>query len=61
MEQIENYLAMDKPYHCAASIKAESLGIALIKKIKSDDPNALSGMPLIQLIAMLEKEGFPIL
>ena len=59
--QIQRYLLKEQPYHCSASAKAEGLGIALIKKIASDDPNALIGLPLIALVEMLENEGLDIL
>ena len=55
--QIENYLKIEEPYHCAGSAKSEGLGIALIASISGNDPNALIGLPLIALVGMLEKEG----
>lgn len=55
--QIERYLALDKPYHCAGSAKSESLGIALMEYMRGDDPNALIGLPLIRLSQMLETQG----
>jgi septum formation protein len=33
------------------------LGIALIERMVSDDPNALIGLPLIMLVEMLAHEG----
>ena len=54
--QIENYLTIEQPYHCAASAKSEGLGIALIERMTGDDPNALIGLPLIALIDMLSTE-----
>lgn len=54
---IENYLAREQPYDCAASAKAEALGIALIARMKGDDPNALIGLPLIALIDLLLEHG----
>lgn len=54
---VENYLRKEKPYHCTGSIKVEGLGIALMEKIQSDDPTSLTGLPLIALVDMLEKEG----
>ena len=54
---IENYLERDQPYDCAASVKAETLGIAIFDRIGSDDPTALIGLPLIRLTAMLLAEG----
>lgn len=56
-EQIKNYLDKEQPYHCAGSAKSEGLGIALIEKMTGDDPNALIGLPLIRLIAMLNNEN----
>lgn len=55
--QIENYLQIDKPYDCAGSAKIESLGVALVHKIESDDPTALIGLPLITLTTMLASVG----
>jgi septum formation protein len=54
--EIEGYLLKEQPYHCAGSAKSEGLGIALISKMTGDDPNALVGLPLILLIAMLRRE-----
>lgn len=52
--QIDNYLRLERPYDCAGSAKIESLGVALIHKIESDDPTALIGLPLMALVSMLE-------
>ncbi len=60
-EIIEHYLKKEQPYNCAGSFKSEGLGIALFDKFEGDDPNALIGLPLIKLIAMLEYEGFGVL
>jgi septum formation protein len=59
--QIEHYVDIEKPYDCAGSFKSESLGIALFEKIQGDDPNALTGLPLIKLISLLEKFGVYVL
>jgi len=56
-EEIERYLQQEKPYDCAGAFKAEALGITLFESIKSDDPTALIGLPLIQTAAMLRKAG----
>jgi septum formation protein len=58
-ERIESYLRREKPYDCAASAKAEGLGIALIERIETEDPTSLIGLPLIALSAMLERAGLP--
>jgi septum formation protein len=57
-EVIENYLRKEKPYNCAGSLRAEGLGIALLKRFEGGDPNALIGLPLIRLISMLEEEDY---
>jgi septum formation protein len=54
---LEAYVDRDRPYDCAGSVKAESLGIALFTRIASDDPTALIGLPLIRLTDMLIAEG----
>jgi septum formation protein len=53
--QIENYLVKEEPYNCAGSFKSEGLGISLFERLEGNDPNTLIGLPLIQLIKMLEK------
>jgi len=59
--EIEAYLARDRPYDCAASVKSDALGIALFVRIESDDPSALVGLPLIRLTDMLRAAGVSIL
>ncbi len=58
---IETYLRREQPYDCAASAKAEGLGIALIERIDTEDPTSLVGLPLIALTAMLGRAGLPVL
>lgn len=55
--ELADYLAIEKPFDCAGSAKNESLGIALLEKIESDDPTALTGLPLITLTSMLRNCG----
>ena len=57
---IESYLRKEEPYNCAGSVKSEGLGIALFDRFDGDDPNALIGLPLIRLVAMLENENYPL-
>lgn len=54
---IEAYLRADQPYDCAGSAKVESLGIALLEAVESDDPTALIGLPLIRTCALLRRAG----
>jgi septum formation protein len=56
--EIERYLRAEQPYDCAGSARIEGLGITLVRKLKGDDPNALIGLPLIALCAMLRNEGW---
>ncbi|WBX89632.1 Maf-like protein [Achromobacter mucicolens] len=54
---IDAYLRAEEPYDTAGSAKAESLGIALMESIQSDDPTAIIGLPLIELTRMLATFG----
>ena len=54
---IEAYLRADRPYDCAGSAKVESLGIALLDAVESDDPTALIGLPLIRTCSLLRRAG----
>ena len=55
--EIEFYLRTEQPYDCAGSAKCETLGIALLDAIESDDPTALIGLPLIRTAALLRAAG----
>ena len=55
--EIEHYLRTEQPYDCAGSAKSETLGIALLDAIESDDPTALVGLPLIRTCALLRQAG----
>lgn len=54
---LEHYLRLEQPYDCAGSAKCETLGIALLGSIASDDPTALVGLPLIHTCALLRAAG----
>ena len=56
--EIERYLEREPAFDCAGSAKSEGLGIALLDRLRGDDPTALIGLPLIALSAMLRAEGF---
>ena len=55
--EIERYLRAERPYDCAGSAKIETLGIALLDGVDSDDPTALIGLPLIRTCALLRRAG----
>lgn len=55
--EINRYLDRENALNCAGSAKSEGLGIALMEYMQGDDPNALIGLPLIELCKMLRAEG----
>jgi septum formation protein len=57
--ELDAYLHIEQPYDCAGSAKNEGLGIALLERIDSSDPTALTGLPLIALTGMLRRAGMP--
>ena len=59
-EEIERYVARERPFDCAGGFRAEALGISLFESIESRDPTALIGLPLIWLAAALRDAGFPL-
>lgn len=61
VRQIQAYIDREQPYGCAGSFKSEGLGIALFERIETEDPNALIGLPLIRLVAILEQFGVAVL
>jgi septum formation protein len=56
-DALEAYLRLEQPYDCAGSAKIESLGICLVESVRSDDPTALIGLPLIRLTTRLAEYG----
>jgi len=59
-DQIERYVAKERPLDCAGSFKAEALGIVLFERIESTDPTGIQGLPLIWLSACLNRRGIPL-
>lgn len=60
-DALDAYLRSDQPYDCAGAAKIESLGIALVERVESDDPTALIGLPLIRLVTLLQAAGVDVL
>lgn len=56
-EELDAYLRIEQPYDCAGSAKNEGLGIAILERVDSVDPTALTGLPLIALTSMLRRAG----
>lgn len=57
-DEIARYLAAEPALDCAGSFKCEGLGIGLFDAIRSTDPTALVGLPLIALARLLRQAGF---
>ncbi|EKO3512395.1 Maf family protein [Vibrio fluvialis] len=60
-EMATHYVDREQPLNCAGSFKSEGLGIALFERLEGDDPNTLVGLPLIQLVKLLENESVYVL
>ncbi len=56
-EEIHTYIKKEEVLDCAGSFKCEALGITLFEAIRSEDPTALEGLPLIKLHALLRQIG----
>ena len=60
LAEIERYIEIDQPLHCAGSFKCESLGISLFEKMVGDDQTTLMGLPMIQLCKILREFGISV-
>jgi len=54
----EAYLRHDEPYDCAGSFKLEGAGFVLFESVRTDDPTALIGLPMIWLADRLLQLGY---
>ncbi len=52
------YLRHDEPYDCAGSFKLEGAGFVLFESVRTNDPTALLGLPMIWLAARLLDLGY---
>jgi septum formation protein len=52
-EEIAAYVAAEPATDCAGGFKCEGLGITLFERLRSEDPTALIGLPLIWLARTL--------
>jgi len=55
--EIQRYVQVEQPLDCAGAFKAEALGISLFTAIDSQDPTALTGLPLIWVSNSLRRLG----
>jgi septum formation protein len=58
--EILRYVERERPFDCAGGFKAEGLGVALFERMRTTDPTALIGLPLIWLAAALRRSGYPL-
>lgn len=56
--QIERYVASDSPLDCAGSYKLEARGVMLFDRVETEDATAITGMPLLALVRILDGLGF---
>ena len=54
----EAYLRHDQPYDCAGSFKLEGAGFVLFENVRTDDPTALIGLPMIWVADRLLQLGY---
>jgi len=57
-DEIERYVARDNPIDCAGSFKSEAAGTALLRSMRSSDPTAIVGLPLISVAQALREAGY---
>lgn len=57
-DEIRRYVELDGPMDCAGAFRSEAAGSALLRYMRSDDPSAIIGLPLIALAEALREAGF---
>ena len=57
-KEIKDYIQKDKPMGCAGGYKYEQNGNKLFKKVSSEDPSSIVGLPTKKLLAILKEIGF---
>ena len=56
-QEIQRYVALERPLDCAGSFKCEGLGSVLFQWLRGNDPTTLQGLPLIRVAEMLRRQG----
>ena len=51
------YIKLDDPLDCVGSFKSEAFGPLLFESVRSEDPSALMGLPLIRTAQFLREVG----
>lgn len=55
--ELTAYLEREQPFDAAGAVKVETAGITLLHAVRSDDPTAIIGLPLIRLTDFLRELG----
>lgn len=56
-EEAINYVNLDQPHDCVGAFKSEAHGSLLFASVRTEDPTALIGLPLIRTAAFLRTVG----
>lgn len=56
--EVNRYVSAEAAVDCAGGFRIEALGITLFDSVRSDDPSALIGLPLIALARILRTCGW---
>jgi septum formation protein len=59
-QEVRRYVEVENPIDCAGSFKSEALGISLLESMRSDDPTAIIGLPLIAVSEALREVGLQV-
>lgn len=55
---VVRYVALDEPFDCVGAYKFERGGVALFDGVDTQDPSAITGLPLLAVVRMLTSLGF---
>lgn len=53
--EIRAYVAEDRPLECAGSFKFEKSGASLFESVRTSDPSAIEGLPILRLNVLLKR------
>lgn len=56
--EIRRYVELDQPLDCAGGFRSEAAGSTLLRALRSADPTAIVGLPLIVVSAALRRAGY---
>jgi septum formation protein len=59
-DEVRRYVDADLPLDCAGAYKIEGRGIVLFERVETQDPTAITGLPLMALTTILRRLGFPV-